>query len=944
MSEFEFETYTYKTEIKLGKNKISRHWTLRKDTQDELIIKEVYEQNCYKLPDDLSGKVIIDIGANIGAFAAACVDRGAEVVYCYDPYLALATKLYPNPVILTPLAVVGDFVPKTVIISKEKREGTLLTGGSNTFASSNGSYVTACPARKVLEVVTGNHPGKVIWLKLDCEGSEYEILASDLPWERIERVFGECHTLIDGKLSRDTKEIENGRFPIEPNVDSLVERLSQVGYQRINTEPNLDDRHLHIFWAYGWRKGYSEDNLLEDGELPEIYDTHGSQGSIVNAVKYAEKLEKEENKTAARTVAILTPFRNARKYLSLYFSQLSSLRTLLSEHNYSLRLIAAEGDSLDGTRERIIHHCRDLNLPLTLIDTTHGHMRWGSVEDPVRMKTMSEVMNKALDQVKESDSVVVWIMSDLKWGPETIAEMIYAAWEEEDNYHIFAPSVLLSDGSFYDTWAFRWLSGERFSLSFRENRVRNAFYEISSAGTCLVSRAKVIDQCRATDQEAVSLCACAREKGFRIAICPKWVVTHAPQSPYSILWISDAVCISGFARVAHQIFPILSENGYDLEVIALNFWGTPHNFPYLIWPASVNGLDPSGVSRLQLLLWNNREKYDAVVVLDDIWNIPRVRLAIEGVKEAAVREKIDYIPPPVISWVTVDGKNTRKEDLDSTFPIMVTEFGCSECDQAFPIPFGVDSSLFRPLNRQESRSQVVPKEIPSDAFIIGYVGTNQLRKNIKGVIEAFAAWIRSYNVENSYLYLCVGKQDDTGCDIESLIQFYELKGRVIMPIINSPLSDEVLARIYNSFDIFLSLPFGEGFGLTALEAMSCGIPCVLSDWSGYSSWTADCAMKIECSNTILTAPLNDKAYVLGGVSDKEKVVEALSKLYQIKDLRDTLSRRGRELAESVTWEKVGLDLCSQIEKVIERVAIQREEESVEEEPGNSHLLLEEIPF
>jgi FkbM family methyltransferase len=963
----EFETYTYRTEIRIpsigigsdpGDRVISRVWTLRKNTQDEFIVKEVYESNCYRLPDDLTGKVIVDIGANIGAFAAACVDRGAKCVYCFEPFPDLATKLFPANVVRSPFVVVGDSGPDKVFLSEDQSfDNTLLTGGVNTFGLPT-DQLRRHTTIKILEVFRYLDPDNQIWIKLDCEGSEYEILASDLPWGRMERIFGECHTLIDGKLSRDTAAIENGRFPIQPCQAALVLRLESVGY-RVTWQENPDDEHLHLFWAENQRD--RKEILQLDSEYCGEYNTHDSLGPIPKAMEYAEKLtfgasalqpvwdalKKVSDFPPEKIVAILTPFRNARRYLPLYFRQLTSLRDLLSQNGYSLRLVAAEGDSLDGTRERISQLASDHNIPLTLVDTTHGHMRWASVEDPVRMKVMSDVMNKALDEVKESDSVVVWIMSDLEWTPSSIFSLIKSAECEDLNCHIFAPVVLALPGSvdrsvFYDTWAFRGCDGERFRMVYPWHRdlLSEGLCEISSAGTCLAMKGQVARDCRASNEEAVSFCCNASAEGYSVAIDLRVSVVHAPKSTHSLLWISDAVCLSGFSRVAHAMFPQLVEAGFDVEIIAQNYFGTPHNFPYTIWPANVNGDDPSGALRMQNLLWNNRvdgkSKYDAIIVLDDPWNMPRIVKGIEAIKEL---DK-DFVAPLVIAWVTVDGKNIQAKDLSDTHVVCSTYFGLEEIARddeflagnvhfssvpASVIPFGVDVSIFQPLDKLECRKLTCGDGsiIPYDSFIVGTVSSNQLRKNLHLVLESFSDWVHRYNRSDAYLYLCLSAESETGCDIDSLARYYDLRGKVITN--KSILSDEMLAKVYNSFDVFISLS-NEGFGLCALEAMSCGVPCVLTDWSGYSSWVPDdAAIKIHCPHTQLTAPLNSKAYVIGGVADKGKVVAALQKLYTFPEMREKLSVRGQEVAKELSWKNTGDKLIDVIEKVIEREAIQQED-------------------
>lgn len=66
-------------------------------------------------------------------------------------------------------------------------------------------------------------------------------------------------------------------------------------------------------------------------------------------------------------------------------------------------------------------------------------------------------------------------------------------------------------------------------------------------------------------------------------------------------------------------------------------------------------------------------------------------------------------------------------------------------------------------------------------------------------------------------------------------------------------------RIFDSFDLLLSLSHEESFGLTVIEAMSCGVPCVLVDIPAYTRF-ADCpgVTLIERGNVVrATTAIND---------------------------------------------------------------------------------------
>ncbi len=61
-------------------------WTFRPGTVDRLIFNDVVGRNEYQLPDRFAlTDIVIDIGAHIGAFAFAVVERGGRQVWCFEP-------------------------------------------------------------------------------------------------------------------------------------------------------------------------------------------------------------------------------------------------------------------------------------------------------------------------------------------------------------------------------------------------------------------------------------------------------------------------------------------------------------------------------------------------------------------------------------------------------------------------------------------------------------------------------------------------------------------------------------------------------------------------------------------------------------------------------------------------------------------------------------------
>lgn len=389
-----------------------------------------------------------------------------------------------------------------------------------------------------------------------------------------------------------------------------------------------------------------------------------------------------------------------------------------------------------------------------------------------------------------------------------------------------------------------------------------------------------------------------------------YVPSLGPGRP-RLLWIGDAAAQTGFATVTHSVLKHLHAE-WDVVVSGINYHGQPHDYPYTIQPARRRS-DLWGIDDFANLC---QELQPAVVLINnDWWNVARF---------------MDCVPQcPVIAYMPVDGKNLSADSVDRLnlldTAIWYTDFGRLEAEQAgyagvsCVIPHGVDHRLYEPLSRQLARRQLGLRLAP-DAFVVGNVNRNQPRKRLDLTLQYFAEWVERFAITNAYLCLHCA-QEDIGWDLSQLANYFGIAERVVFsgpaslgqefPLANMPL-------VYNAFDVQVTTTAGEGWGLTTMEGMMCGVPQIVPHWSALAEWPQHVAA-IPCSTQLVNPGLN----TVGGVPDKEVFIQTLHALYSHPRRRRQLGERGREhVSQSCfRWDAVAARFHAVFQQAVQRQAL-----------------------
>lgn len=131
-------------------------------------------------------------------------------------------------------------------------------------------------------------------------------------------------------------------------------------------------------------------------------------------------------------------------------------------------------------------------------------------------------------------------------------------------------------------------------------------------------------------------------------------------------------------------------------------------------------------------------------------------------------------------------------------------------EQMFMAPYGVDFNKFNFVQKQSLQKPLK----------LVYVGQVNYRKGIHHLLKV----MDSFNEDEVELFLAGGYADTT--------PFYQqYKNRRNIHFLGFVTRD-VLAALYQKCDVFVFPTLGEGYGLVILEALSCGVPCIVSDLAG----------------------------------------------------------------------------------------------------------------
>jgi glycosyltransferase involved in cell wall biosynthesis len=192
------------------------------------------------------------------------------------------------------------------------------------------------------------------------------------------------------------------------------------------------------------------------------------------------------------------------------------------------------------------------------------------------------------------------------------------------------------------------------------------------------------------------------------------------------------------------------------------------------------------------------------------------------------------------------------------------------------VPLGVDEVFYEHRDAAEIDQVLQQYALPSTYLL--HVGTREPRKNIAGLLHAYAAAVR----RNSAVppLVLAGQSAWRENEISALLGELKIAQQVHMP---GFIAQEHMPALYRGATMLVYPSMLEGFGLPVLEAMASAVPVVCS------------------SSVAVVELLRDGTVIDVDPTATEKLADAIVEVVGSPALRQQLSDTGLQAARRFTW-------------------------------------------
>ena len=376
-----------------------------------------------------------------------------------------------------------------------------------------------------------------------------------------------------------------------------------------------------------------------------------------------------------------------------------------------------------------------------------------------------------------------------------------------------------------------------------------------------------------------------------------------------VLIFSDSpnIC-TGFGCQANLLMRGFADAGYDVYVIGIAFHGESIKLRDNITLLSM-GEERFGDDILEFYL--NKLQPAFLISLLDLYMddyILKIDLAKYGTKwiKWFPLDSVDMIE----SWIHTINLYPNCVTFSEISNRLVKEY----CLRDVPnIPHMVDTDIFKPLTPEEkSAFRIRSIALKPEDFVLGAVGRNQIRKMHPQMMTGFARF--AANKANAKLVLHCGYRNSMhqgwpaqGWNLEEIARQLNIpRDKLVWSTEHDTwfakfmMTPEKMKILYNTMDLHW-LSANEGFGIPAIEAMACGVPNIIADFTTGKELTKNGTIgKLYPIISTWWQPVG----VRWGMDDPNAVADALQYFYDNPDELKKHSKEARAYAEEKYSYKV----------------------------------------
>ena len=221
--------------------------------------------------------------------------------------------------------------------------------------------------------------------------------------------------------------------------------------------------------------------------------------------------------------------------------------------------------------------------------------------------------------------------------------------------------------------------------------------------------------------------------------------------------------------------------------------------------------------------------------------------------------------------------------------------------QSMYLPHSVDTSIFKPLPEKDVKDfreeHMAGDPSTQNKMVFFWNNRNARRKQSGTLIFWFKEFLDKVGHDKACLLMHTDVNDPNGQDLQAIIQDLELdKGQVLFS--TEKVDPRILSLMYNMVDCTINISDAEGFGLSTLESLACGIPIIVNMTGGLQEQVTDgnkyFGVGIEPSSKAIIGS-QQVPYIFEDRISKEDFVDALMKIYNMpKGERKEVGLMGRQ--------------------------------------------------